>query len=69
MVQKWYSKKEEGASVFSTLAAYGVSSGTLATTTITIVNEIEVFILGIAYSNHSSNSFLRVYDLVPCAWY
>lgn len=32
-------KKEEGASVFSTLAAYGVSSGTLATTTITIVNE------------------------------
>ena len=30
------SKKETGASVFSTLAAYGVSSSTLATTTITI---------------------------------
>ena len=33
------SKKEDGASVFSTLAAYGVSSTTLATTTITIVND------------------------------
>ena len=33
------SKKESGASVFSTLAAYGVSSSTLATTTITIVND------------------------------
>lgn len=29
-------KKESGASVFSTLAAYGVSSSTLATTTITV---------------------------------
>lgn len=33
------SKKESGASVFSTLAAYGVSTTTLATTTITIVND------------------------------
>jgi cell division protease FtsH len=33
------SKKEAGASVFSTLSAYGVSTTTLATTTITIVND------------------------------
>ncbi len=33
------SKKESGASVFSTLSAYGVSTTTLATTTITIVND------------------------------
>lgn len=33
------SKKEEGASVFSTLAAYGVSTSTLATTTITISSD------------------------------
>ncbi len=33
------SKKENGASVFSTLAAYGVSSSTLATTTITIKSD------------------------------
>ncbi len=33
------SKKEAGASVFSTLAAYGVSTTTLASTTITIVND------------------------------
>lgn len=33
------SKKESGASVFSTLAAYGVSTTTLATTTITISND------------------------------
>lgn len=33
------SKKENGASVFSTLAAYGVSSSTLATTTITVAND------------------------------
>ena len=32
-------KKEQGASVFSTLAAYGVSTTTLATTTITIVGD------------------------------
>jgi hypothetical protein len=36
---KVLSKKEAGASVFSTLAAYGVSTTTLATTTITIVND------------------------------
>jgi cell division protease FtsH len=33
------SKKESGASVFSTLAAYGVSTTTLATTTVTIVSD------------------------------
>lgn len=33
------SKKESGASVFSTLAAYGVGTSTLASMTITIVNE------------------------------
>ena len=33
------SKKEAGSSVFSTLAAYGVSSSTLATTTITIKSD------------------------------
>ncbi len=33
------SKKETGASVFSTLAAYGVSSTTLATTTITVASD------------------------------
>lgn len=33
------SKKESGASVLSTLAAYGVSTTTLATTTVTIVND------------------------------
>lgn len=33
------SKKETGASVFSTLAAYGVSTTTLASTTVTIVND------------------------------
>ncbi len=33
------SKKESGASVFTTLAAYGVSTTTLATTTVTIVND------------------------------
>ena len=36
---KVMSKKESGASVFSTLAAYGVSSTTLATTTITITSD------------------------------
>ncbi len=36
---KVMSKKEEGASVFSTLAAYGVSTSTLATTTVTISND------------------------------
>jgi cell division protease FtsH len=36
---KVVSKKEAGASVFSTLSAYGVSTTTLATTTITIVND------------------------------
>jgi cell division protease FtsH len=36
---KVISKKEAGASVFSTLSAYGVSTTTLATTTITIVND------------------------------
>jgi cell division protease FtsH len=36
---KVQSKKETGASVFSTLAAYGVSTTTLATTTVTIVND------------------------------
>jgi cell division protease FtsH len=36
---KIVSKKESGASVFSTLAAYGVSSTTLATTSITISND------------------------------
>lgn len=36
---KVISKKEAGASVFSTLAAYGVSTTTLASTTITIVND------------------------------
>lgn len=36
---KVMSKKENGASVFSTLAAYGVSTTTLATTTVTIVND------------------------------
>jgi cell division protease FtsH len=33
------SKKESGASVLDTLAHYGVSTGTLATTTITVTNE------------------------------
>lgn len=33
------SKKENGASVFSTLQAYGVSSSTLATTSITVSND------------------------------
>lgn len=32
-------KKESGASIFSTLAAYGVSSSTLGTTTVTISND------------------------------
>ena len=36
---KVISKKEVGASVLSTLAAYGVSTTTLATTTITVVND------------------------------
>ena len=36
---KVVSKKESGASVLSTLTAYGVSSTTLATTTVTIVND------------------------------
>ncbi len=36
---KVVSKKESGASVFSTLAAYGVSTTTLGSTTITIVND------------------------------
>lgn len=36
---KVMSKKENGASVFTTLAAYGVSTSTLATTTVTIVND------------------------------
>ena len=36
---KVISKKESGASIFSTLQAYGVSSSTLATTTITISND------------------------------
>jgi len=37
--EKVESKKESGASVFSTLQAYGVSSTTLATTTITIASD------------------------------
>lgn len=36
---KVVSKKESGASVLSTLTAYGVSTTTLATTTVTIVND------------------------------
>ena len=36
---KVLSKKENGASVFTTLATYGVSTTTFATTTITIVND------------------------------
>ena len=36
---KVITKKEDGASVFLTLAAYGVSSSTLATTTITISSD------------------------------